>query len=186
MYDEAMTGVKKHLIAHSKPSELTYVGELPSGIGSSFSPKMDHLVCFLGGIFALGATRGHTVRDAKQNGFLVEGDDLSLGAELTRSCYEMYSQAPSKLAPEIVWFNMQSGSEKDFLIKPRDAHNLMRPETVESLFVLWRITKNPIYRSEVLIGGLFADTRVDRTAGRFFLHLKSGLVLTPDIRLLTT
>jgi hypothetical protein len=28
----------------------------------------------------------------------------------------------------------------DLLIKDKDAHNLLRPETVESLFVLWRVT----------------------------------------------
>lgn len=26
------------------------------------------------------------------------------------------------------------------------AHNLLRPETVEALFVLWRTTKKPVYR----------------------------------------
>ncbi|KAI4941978.1 hypothetical protein J4E91_010365 [Alternaria rosae] len=35
--------------------------------------------------------------------------------------------------------------KKDFNIKPLDAHNLQRPETVESLFMMWRITKDPIY-----------------------------------------
>ncbi len=28
----------------------------------------------------------------------------------------------------------------------QDAHNLLRPETVESLFVLWRVTGDPQYR----------------------------------------
>lgn len=28
----------------------------------------------------------------------------------------------------------------DIVVKPRDAHNLLRPETVESLFVLFRLT----------------------------------------------
>ncbi|CAN6446386.1 unnamed protein product [Victoria cruziana] len=32
------------------------------------------------------------------------------------------------------------------MIKPNDRHNLLRPETVESLFVLYRITKDPKYR----------------------------------------
>lgn len=29
----------------------------------------------------------------------------------------------------------------------QDAHNLLRPETVESLFVLWRVTGDPLYRT---------------------------------------
>jgi mannosyl-oligosaccharide alpha-1,2-mannosidase len=31
----------------------------------------------------------------------------------------------------------------DIIIKPLDRHNLLRPETVESLFVLYRITEDP-------------------------------------------
>ena len=33
-----------------------------------------------------------------------------------------------------------------FYVKPLDAHNLLRPETVESLFVMWRATHNETYR----------------------------------------
>lgn len=36
--------------------------------------------------------------------------------------------------------------KKDFIIKPLDAHNLQRPETVESLFMMYRITGNAMYR----------------------------------------
>lgn len=28
----------------------------------------------------------------------------------------------------------------------QDSHNLLRPETVESLFILWRVTGDPRYR----------------------------------------
>ncbi|KAK0895989.1 mannosyl-oligosaccharide alpha-1,2-mannosidase [Friedmanniomyces endolithicus] len=34
----------------------------------------------------------------------------------------------------------------DYIIKPNDAHNLQRPETVESLFYMWRITGDTKYR----------------------------------------
>ena len=34
----------------------------------------------------------------------------------------------------------------DLLIKDKDAHNLLRPETVESLFVLWRVTGEAEWR----------------------------------------
>ena len=33
-----------------------------------------------------------------------------------------------------------------FVLQPADAHNLLRPETVESLFYLYRITKDNKYR----------------------------------------
>ncbi|KAJ3159444.1 mannosyl-oligosaccharide alpha-1,2-mannosidase [Geranomyces michiganensis] len=36
--------------------------------------------------------------------------------------------------------------EQDFTIHPQDAHNLLRPETIESFFVLFRVTGDPIWR----------------------------------------
>lgn len=45
MYAEAMKGVKHLLVQKSTPNGLVFVGELPSGFGAEFSPKMDHLVC---------------------------------------------------------------------------------------------------------------------------------------------
>lgn len=41
--------------------------------------------------------------------------------------------------------NKKSKYIDDIIIKPLDRHNLMRPETVESLFVLYRITGDPKY-----------------------------------------
>ena len=35
----------------------------------------------------------------------------------------------------------------DLLVKRKDAHNLLRPETVESLFVLWRVTRSEEWRA---------------------------------------
>jgi hypothetical protein len=36
--------------------------------------------------------------------------------------------------------------EEDYVIKSGDVHNLQRPETVESLFYMWRITGDEMYR----------------------------------------
>lgn len=44
------------------------------------------------------------------------------------------------LAPEVTLF----GGDDDMVPGPR--HNMLRPETVEALFVLWRTTHDPIYR----------------------------------------
>ena len=43
--------------------------------------------------------------------------------------------------------NHSSEYINDIIIKPADHHNLLRPETVESLFVLYRITEDPKYVS---------------------------------------
>ncbi|CAM6100570.1 unnamed protein product [Calypogeia fissa] len=161
MYDEAIAGVRNLLLRTSKPKGLLYVGELPSGIRGDFSPKMDHLVCFLAGTMAIGATRGLSKDQALRRGFMNEKDleSLKIAEDLCHTCYQMYAVTATGLAPEIAYFNMdgeaQSGMEggkqgaaygDDILIHALDRHNLLRPETVESLFVLYRVTGEMKYR----------------------------------------
>lgn len=130
-YLQAIEGVKKNLVQKSSPNGLTFVGELSHG---QFNPKMDHLVCFLPGTLALGA-----------NNSLPE-DHMVLAKQMMETCYQMYNQMETGLSPEIVHFNMHQGSVRDIDVKLADRHNLLRPETVESLFYLYRFTKDPKYR----------------------------------------
>ncbi|XP_062399026.1 mannosidase, alpha, class 1B, member 1b [Sardina pilchardus] len=130
-YLQAMEGVKKHLLGHSSPSGLAFVGELSHG---HFSSKMDHLVCFLPGTLALGHHHG------------LPAEHLELAKQLMEGCYQMYVQMETGLSPEIVHFNTHQGSTSDIDVKLADRHNLLRPETVESLFYLYRFTKDRKYQ----------------------------------------
>ncbi|MCJ8747052.1 hypothetical protein PDJAM_G00148640 [Pangasius djambal] len=131
-YMQAVEGIKKNLLKKSSPLGLTFVGELSHG---RFSPKMDHLVCFLPGTLALGAHHGLPV------------EHMELAGQLMETCYQMYAQMETGLSPEIVHFNMEAGSTQDVDVKPADRHNLLRPETVESLFYLYRFTKDKKYQT---------------------------------------
>lgn len=149
MYRESVRGVKGNLIGRTQPSQLTFIGELDEGVGHGLLSKMDHLVCFYGGLLALGATKGVSIAEAKKTGkWHADLDsDMKLAEELTETCYRMYHDVPATgLSPEIVVFNQRQTVDHDFEIKPRDRHNLQRPETVESLFVLYRITGDEKYR----------------------------------------
>lgn len=148
MYRESVAGVKKHLVRKSKPNGLTFIGELEHGLGGELLPKMDHLVCFYGGLLAMGATNGLTLKEARKLPSWNEEkeSDFKLGEELTYTCYKMYADVASGLSPEIVVFNEDEGATEDFFIKPLDRHNLQRPETVESLFFLYRLTGDIKYR----------------------------------------
>ncbi|KAI1761615.1 glycoside hydrolase family 47 protein [Hypoxylon sp. FL1150] len=168
MWEEALEGIQKHLITTTKHSGLKFVAELPQGIGGPLSPKMDHLVCFLPGLIAMGATRGHTLAKART---WPGWDDkkeiqIQLARDLMKTCWGMYAVTKTGLAPEIAWFhaneedlrptpgnrplaptkNSLASWRKDYIVKPLDAHNLQRPETVESLFMMWRVTEDPLYR----------------------------------------
>ncbi len=46
----------------------------------------------------------------------------------------------------------------DIRIRPADRHNLLRPETVESLFILYRITEDPRFVEQQLVIFLFTVT----------------------------
>ncbi|XP_056434669.1 endoplasmic reticulum mannosyl-oligosaccharide 1,2-alpha-mannosidase [Gadus chalcogrammus] len=131
-YLHALEGVRKHLLRQSGPSQLTFVGELSH---NRFNPKMDHLVCFLPGTLALGAHHG------------LPGDHMDLAQQLMETCHQMYVQMETGLSPEIAQFNLPPAADgRDIHVKTPDRHNLLRPETVESLFYLYRFTKDPKYQ----------------------------------------
>ncbi|CCE65388.1 hypothetical protein TPHA_0L00320 [Tetrapisispora phaffii CBS 4417] len=162
LYRISMDGMKKKLLAKSHPHGLTYIGERPFGPNKALIPKLDHLVCFMGGLLAMGATNGLQFDEARKSSFwdAKRADDFKIAEELTYSCFQLYDQIPSGLAPEIVMFNDNSeglnneaqrskwwGSPSgDYFVKPLDKHNLQRPETVESIMFLYHLTKDEKYR----------------------------------------
>jgi len=169
LWDEALAGVRKHLITYTSPSRFTIIGERPNGLDQSLSPKMDHLVCFMAGTIALGATGGLTEKEAKRlpTWTKKKDEEMQLARELAQTCWGMYKFMATGLAAEITYFEVDDpplpasaqhkapetfdGGEdaewrKDFVVKPNDVHNLQRPETVESLFYMWRITGDVKYR----------------------------------------
>ncbi|KAE8151990.1 glycoside hydrolase [Aspergillus avenaceus] len=168
MWDEALAGIQKHLLTSTKHSNLQFIAELPQGIGGELSPKMDHLVCFLPGSIALGATEGLTEMEARKlpSWNSQKEQQMELARELMKTCWPMYAVTDSGLAPEIVWFDADQASlrpfpqkpswfrssddrtswKRDIKIKPLDAHNLQRPETIESLFIMYRVTNDLKYR----------------------------------------
>lgn len=95
---------------------------------------MDHLGCFAGGLFALSSL------DAPPS---MHEDFLQIGEELTSTCHESYSRSDTKLGPEAFHFN---GGQEAKASRPNEYVYLLRPETVESYFVLWRITGKQKYR----------------------------------------
>ena len=176
MWDEALMGIRKHLITYTKQANLTILGERPSGLNSQLFPKMDHLVCFMPGTIALGATNGRTLTDAKKDpswGKRQE-EEMELARQLTKTCWGFYLVTATGLSPEISHFRMHDPPlmMQDFLdndeelppspddlssadstqwrmdydIHVADFHNMQRPEFVETLFYMWRITGDIMYR----------------------------------------
>jgi mannosyl-oligosaccharide alpha-1,2-mannosidase len=96
--------------------------------------EMEHLTCFVGGMLTLGYASRIVVDPVEAK------EHLRVGEELTRTCYESYKRQASRVGPETFRFLNGGLTAKD------KAYN-MRPETVESLFYLWRVTKDEKYRN---------------------------------------
>eukprot|EP00026_Physarum_polycephalum_P004819 Phypoly_transcript_04843.p1 GENE.Phypoly_transcript_04843~~Phypoly_transcript_04843.p1 ORF type:complete len:590 (+),score=96.86 Phypoly_transcript_04843:68-1837(+) len=130
MYEEAMTAVIAQLVKKSTPSGLVYIAEKEGGIVD----KMDHLVCFAGAMFALGAHH-KAVTNVDEH--------MKLGEDITNTCHEFYKRTKTGLGPEIAKF--RAGS--DFYADAGHASTyILRPETVESYFVLYWITGDKKYQ----------------------------------------
>ncbi|XP_062109946.1 mannosyl-oligosaccharide 1,2-alpha-mannosidase MNS1-like [Humulus lupulus] len=127
MWEQSMKGLSS-LIRRSTPSSFTYICEKN---GDSLNDKMDELACFAPGMLALGST-GYGPEESKKI--------LSLSEELAWTCYNFYQSTPTKLAGENYFF--RAGQD----MSVGTSWNILRPETVESLFYLWRITGNKTYQ----------------------------------------
>ncbi|KAJ7952050.1 alpha-1,2-Mannosidase [Quillaja saponaria] len=127
MWEKSMKGLLS-LIRRSTPSSFTYICEKN---GDSLYDKMDELACFAPGMLALGAV-GYGPGDSQKF--------LSLAEELAWTCYNFYQSTPTKLAGENYFFH--AGQD----MSVGTSWNILRPETVESLFYLWRLTGNKTYQ----------------------------------------
>ncbi|KAK2969947.1 hypothetical protein RJ640_008287 [Escallonia rubra] len=127
MWETSMKGLLS-LVRRTTPSSFAYISEK---IGSSLIDKMDELACFAPGMLALGSS-GYGPDDSQKF--------LSLAEELAWTCYNFYQSTPTKLAGENYFFH----EGRDMSVGT--SWNILRPETVESLFYLWRLTGNKTYQ----------------------------------------
>lgn len=139
--------------------DILFAGNLDfDGQGrSNLDPESEHLTCFLGGTYALG-------------GRLFDRQDyITTGAKLGRGCAYAYNVTATGMMCER--FNMvkceartacpwnQTKWEEEKAARGlwregiplgftscKDPRYILRPEAIESIFYLWRITGNPDYQ----------------------------------------
>ncbi|KAG7443547.1 glycoside hydrolase [Guyanagaster necrorhizus] len=168
MYADSMKGLHDNLVQKTSRQGLTYIAELiphrskDGSVTWDRSAKQDHLVCFLAGSLMLGATTSGAAKHfisipPRLEELTQEGQrDWQTGVNLLETCMDTH-RTSTGLSPEIVMFraNEEKGeSERDWFIKNSrkggpssyDARYMLRPETVESLFIAWRLTGDLKYR----------------------------------------
>ncbi|XP_026322097.1 mannosyl-oligosaccharide alpha-1,2-mannosidase IA-like isoform X2 [Hyposmocoma kahamanoa] len=131
MFDNAMEVVLNKMLRVSN-SGLSYLVDLQFGI--VVEEKMDHLSCFAGGMFALAST---TLNNSLSERY------MDVASKLTHTCHEAYSRSVTKLGPEAFRFN---GAVEARALRKKEKKYLLRPETFESYFIMWRLTKDQKYR----------------------------------------
>ena len=111
----------------------------PFPCSTPFPPSRFSLLCLRrsGGLLALGAYTDPQGLDSAR-----AQRDLKTGKALTYTCYQMYARMPTGISPEYI----QVYEGKDFDIGPGAPHYLLRPEAMESFFVLYHLTGDPVYR----------------------------------------
>ena len=134
-YDEATDSIRSYLVHITPQNKLTILGGYERGMKSQ---RMEHLACFAGGMFALGATAHNTSKTPNHD----SAAHLELAKDITHTCYEMYHRTPTHVGPETIR-GLSSGPD-DYYVEAR--HSILRPEAVESIFYLWRTTHDKKYR----------------------------------------
>lgn len=157
MHTKAMETARKHLVFRAM---IPTAGEgkaapdvLFTGTVSSYKdvvdlkPEIQHLGCFAGGHFALGGRL-----------FDLE-DHVRIGEQIARGCGWAYGATPTGIMPEngalipcggaddpicewneTMWEKEKGQNVPDGFHAVRDARYYLRPEAVESIYILYRIT----------------------------------------------
>ncbi|CAL8139896.1 unnamed protein product [Orchesella dallaii] len=139
MYDDAIDAFEKNgLIRYSK-SGLLYFAEMRY---DRLESKMDHLACFAGGMLALGA---HTDPLAINHGTDTTRANrhMKIAEGVTNTCHESYIRTATRLGPESFRF---SDALEARALRQNEKYYILRPEVIESYFVMWRLTGDPKYR----------------------------------------
>lgn len=87
-----------------------------------------------GGLFGLAA-------DTLNNNWSEQYMEIAKG--ITKTCHQSYDNTYTKLGPESFRFN--EGVEAKAL-KSQEKYYILRPETFESYFIMWRLTHDQKYR----------------------------------------
>ncbi|KAL6236253.1 hypothetical protein BDW75DRAFT_207430 [Aspergillus navahoensis] len=105
-------------------------------------PRTEHLACFVGGMYALAGK------------LFANETYLETGRKVTDGCIWYYDNSPLGIMPEM--FTVPScpsvaecpwdETRESIYTFVRDRHYVLRPEAVESIFYMWRITGEERYR----------------------------------------
>ena len=156
MYDYAMDNAKQYLFFRPRTisgADILIPGKrhVLQGTTGVLDPEGQHLSCFAGGMLGIGSK------------IFSQPDDLGTARKLVEGCLWAYHSMPTGIMPEI--FHMTPCPDPDVCPWVEEPHSedpidfpeffdiedkryTLRPEAIESLFVLYRITGDETLREE--------------------------------------
>jgi hypothetical protein len=106
---------------------------LPCGLGCiAQDHAMEHLTCFAAGWLALGSKHQTDPGRARRH--------MKLAEDIAETCWQMYAQQPTGIAPERV------KQMKMDLTATDTREYILRPEAMESFWYMHQLTGDPKYR----------------------------------------
>lgn len=155
MYRTALASASEHHFFRAKTpgnQKLIFTGDVYSSDGKpSLRTNVQHLGCFVGGMVGLGARINNSP------------SELETAIQLTDSCVWAYQNTATGIMPEIFsvkkcpdddsscdWTDedaSQSDKHRGFTGIPDTSYQL-RPEAIESVFIMYRITGDPIWQEK--------------------------------------
>ena len=107
---------------------------------------MEHLACFVPGMIALGIIvdkiNEKKTDDESPENELFHQKWLEISENLAQSCHLGYNQSRTGIAPDTLSFTGRG----DGKASANGEKSLIRPESIESWFYLWRLTGDEKYR----------------------------------------
>lgn len=128
-----MKDIKSQLVFKSINHGLVGIGQKSNA--QHPDSEVEHLATFAAGMIAIGSV--------KENGNHEE--DLKLASDLATTYAKTYAHFKSGIMPEHVRFNVDDENNKEDIELTVDGY-ILRPETVESIFYLYRFTGDQKYR----------------------------------------
>ncbi|KAI0809933.1 glycoside hydrolase [Xylaria sp. FL0064] len=155
LYRGAMDTVIKNILFRPKlpdQADILFSGNVwVSGQGPSLNAQSQHLGCFVGGMFGLGGKL-----------FQIP-EHVEIGEKITKGCVWAYDALPAGIMPEVFslikceslepcewnqeeWEVVGNTNLKEGIRSVQDPRYILRPEAIESVFLMYRMTGDSEYQ----------------------------------------
>ncbi|KAF7487767.1 Mannosyl-oligosaccharide 1, 2-alpha-mannosidase C52E4.5 [Sarcoptes scabiei] len=147
------------MIMRTESGDFLYLTESKFGHNNQF---MEHYSCFVPGLLKIAVKHLQKLWDQNHQYFLMNEFNRkilermdSIAADLVETCFHAYNSTYSKLGADFFYFG-----ESMHFTQPEGTFNDLSPEYIESLFYMWRLTKDPNIVN--MLGAMCKRSKINR------------------------